>query len=317
MTAAVDQKCARPERDTMTSEPARCRLPARSRLVWQRWVRFLLFTACSALASPAVGQTQPTVGQAGKDVPWVPTPDVLVDMMLEMAAVTPDDRVIDLGSGDGRLVIAAATLGARAIGVELDKSLVELSRQRAAEAGVTDRTEFLATDLFTFDLSTASVITMFLLPDINYRLRPTLFELTPDTRIVSNTWDLSGSDEDPDAPGWTPDRTVVLDPCPTWCTSLLWIVPAKVEGTWRLGEGELQLEQHFQEVSGGLRTDAGTTQIEDGRLNGSTITFRVGDTHYRGRVDHPDQSDQDSRMTMSGVARHPDGTEDWQATRVR
>jgi len=279
-------------------------------------VRALLFTACSVLASPGAGQTQPTVGQEGKDVPWVPTPDVLVDTMLEMAAVRPADRVIDLGSGDGRLVIAAATLGARAVGVELDESLVELSRQHAAAAGVTDLTEFLATDLFTFDLSTASVITMFLLPDINYRLRPTLFELAPDTRIVSNTWDLSGSDEDPDAPGWTPDRTVVLDPCPTWCTSLLWIVPAKVEGTWRLGDGELWLEQHFQELSGWLRTDAGTTRIDDGRLNGSMITFRVGDTRYRGRVDHPDQSDQNSRMTMSGVAHRPGGTEDWLATRV-
>ena len=299
------------------SERARCRLLAGSRLVWQRCLLFLLFTACSVLASPAVGQTQPTVGQEGKDVPWVPTPDVLVDMMLKMAAVRPDDRVIDLGSGDGRLVIAAAKLGARAVGVELDESLVELSRQRAAEAGVTDMTEFLTTDLFTFDLSTASVITMFLLPDINHRLRPTLFGLTPDTRIVSNTWDLSGSDENPDAPGWAPDRTVVLDPCPTWCTSLLWIVPAKVEGTWLLGEGELRLEQHFQEVSGRLRTDAGTARIEDGRLNGSVITFRVGDTRYSGQVDHQDQNDQDSRTTMSGVARRPDGTENWLATRVR
>ena len=121
----------------------------------------LLFTACSLLASPAAGQTQPTIGQEGKDVPWVPTPDVLVDTMLEMAAVTAADRVIDLGSGDGRMVIAAARLGARAVGVELEESLVELSTRRAAEAGVADVTEFITTDLFEFDLSPATVITMF------------------------------------------------------------------------------------------------------------------------------------------------------------
>ena len=177
----------------------------------------LLFT-WGLLATPAEGQTQLRVGQEGKDVPWVPTPDELVDTMLEMAAVTSADRVIDLGSGDGRLVIAAARLGARAVGVELEESLVALSTERAAEAGVADLTEFIATDLFEFDLSPATVITMFLLPDINYRLRPALFALEPGTRLVSNTWDLSGSEDDPDAPGWTPDRTVVLDPCPTWCT---------------------------------------------------------------------------------------------------
>ena len=279
-----------------------------------------LFTAWSVLASPAWGQThQPTIGREGKDVPWVPTPDVLVDKMLEMAAVRPTDRVIDLGSGDGRLVIAAARLGARAVGVELEESLVDLSRRRAAEAGVADLTEFLATDLFEFDLSPATVVTMFLLPDINYRLRPTLFALTPGTRIVSNTWDLSGSAEDPDAPGWTPDRTVVLEPCPTWCTSLLWIVPAKVAGTWRLGNGELQLEQRFQELSGRLQTDTGITEIEAGRLSGTEITFRIGDTSYRGRVSPSDLDTpnvENTVRTMRGVVHTPDGTTDWQATLV-
>ena len=270
----------------------------------------LLFTACSLLASPAAGQTQPTIGQEGKDVPWVPTPDVLVDTMLGMAAVTAADRVIDLGSGDGRMVIAAARLGARAVGVELEESLVELSTRRAAEAGVADLTEFITADLFEFDLSPATVITMFLLPDINYRLRPTLFALKPGTRIVSNTWDLSGSAEDPDAPGWTPDRTVVLDPCPTWCTSLLWIVPAKIEGTWRLATGELwlRLDQTFQMVSGTLQTETRTIPIEDGRLRGTEIRFRAGDTRYTGRVDD---------TTMTGVAQTPSGAVDWSATLTR
>ena len=220
------------------------------------------------------------------------------------------DRVVDLGSGDGRLVIAAARLGARAVGVELDENLVELSTRRAAEAGVAELTEFVTTDLFEFDLSPATVITMFLLPDINYRLRPTLFALRPGTRIVSNTWDLSGSDEDPDAPGWTPDRTVVLDPCPTWCTSLLWIVPAKVEGTWRLSGGELalRLAQTFQMVAGTLGTETGTIPIEDGQLRGTEINFRAGDTRYTGHVDD---------TTMSGIAQTPSGAVNWSATLTR
>ena len=108
--------------------------------------------------------------------------------MLEMAAIAPTDFLIDLGSGDGRVVISAARIGARAIGVELDAGLVELSRRNAAEAGVADLTEFIAADLFAFDFSPATVITMFLLPDLTLRLRPTLFALRPGTRIVSNTW---------------------------------------------------------------------------------------------------------------------------------
>ena len=121
----------------------------------------LLAAGCAARQPP------PTLGQEGKDAPWVPTPDALIETMLDMAAVTPADLLIDLGSGDGRMVIAAARLGARAIGVEFEPTLVALSVQRAAAAGVSDRTEFIATDLFAFDLSPASVITMFLLPDLN------------------------------------------------------------------------------------------------------------------------------------------------------
>lgn len=256
--------------------------------------------------APAQTAPHPTVGQEGKDVPWVPTPDVLVDKMLEMAEVTADDLVIDLGSGDGRLVFAAARLGARAVGVELAPNLVALSERRAAEAGVADRTEFVAADLFDFDLSPATVVTMFLLPDINYRLRPALFDLRPGTRIVSNTWDLRGSETDPDAPGWPPDATVVLDPCPTWCTSLLWIVPAKVAGTWRTDTGELVFEQRFQEVSGELRTPDGTVPVTGGRLRGEEIGFEAGGVSYTGRV---------AGSTMSGTARTPAGVTAWRAVR--
>ena len=289
--------------DRISSRP---RHPAHT---WRPWALLLLFTAGGLLEpSLAEAQTEPTVGQAGKDVPWVPTPDVLVDTMLEMADVSPDDLVVDLGSGDGRAVIAAARLGARAIGIEYDPDLVALSTRRADEAGVSGLTEFVATDLFEYDLSQATVITLFLLPDLNFRLRPTLFTLEPGTRIVSNTWALDGWDDDPDAGnGWAPDETVVLDPCPTWCTSLLWVVPAKVEGTWRLADGErsLRLAQTFQMVSGTLRTETAAIPIEDGRLRGTQIRFRAGDTRYSGSVDG---------ATMTGLAQTPSGAVGWSAT---
>lgn len=259
----------------------------------------------------ASGQPAPVIGQEGKDVPWVPTPEVLVDTMLEMAAVGPGDYVMDLGSGDGRTVVAAARLGARAVGVELDPRLVAASKQYAIEAGVADRTEFLATDLFDVDLSRATVITMFLLPDINTRLRPSLLALEPGTRIVSNTWDMGGSESDPDAPGWIPDETVVLDPCPSFCTSLFWIVPANVSGTWRLvdqeQEAELELAQEFQITSGRLLTNSRIEDVGEGRPRGRETSFSIGDTSYRGRVDGD---------TMTGTARADDGTSKWRAARV-
>lgn len=240
----------------------------------------------------------PEVGRPGKDVVWVPSPDPLVDTMLEIAEVTHRDVVMDLGSGDGRTVIAAARLGARAIGVEYDPQLVELSRARAATAGVGERATFVAADLFETDLSGATVITMFLLPDLNARLRPRLLALEPGTRIVSNTWDL----ED-----WEPDQTVVLDPCPGFCTALLWIVPACVGGTWELPEGELVLEQQFQVVTGTLRTSAGTVAIEEGRLRGVRLAFRAGGTDYTGLV----RGD-----VITGTAAAGARASGWRATRV-
>ena len=240
----------------------------------------------------------PEVGRPGKDVMWVPSPDPLVDTMLEIAEVTDRDVVMDLGSGDGRTVIAAARLGARALGVEYDPELVELSRARAAAAGVAERATFVAADLFETDLSQATVITMFLLPDLNARLRPRLLALEPGTRIVSNTWDL----ED-----WEADETVVLDPCPGFCTALLWIVPARVEGTWELPGGELVLEQQFQTVTGTLRTDAGTVAVEDARLRGAELAFRAGGARYAGQV---------RGEVITGTAATGARTSDWRATRV-
>ncbi len=241
----------------------------------------------------------PEVGRPGKDVVWVPSPDPLVDTMLEIADVTDRDVVMDLGSGDGRTVIAAARLGARAIGVEYDPQLVELSRAYAAAAGVPERATFVTADLFETDLSQATVVTMFLLPDLNARLRPRLLDLEPGTRVVSNTWDL----ED-----WEADETVVLDPCPGFCTALLWIVPARVEGTWALPEGELVLEQQFQMVTGTLRTDTGTVAIEEGRLRGTELAFRAGGASYAGQI---------RGEVITGTAASGGRTSDWRAERVR
>ena len=243
-------------------------------------------------------QTEPKVGQPGKDVMWVPTPPELVEKMLDMAEVSPADVVMDVGSGDGRTVIAAAVRGARAIGIEYEAGLVELSQRRAVEAEVADRATFVTADLFHVDLSPATVITMFLTPDINLELRTRLLDLEPGTRIVSNTWDM----ED-----WAADEIAVIDPCPSWCTSLLWYVPAKVEGTWRSARGELVLEQQFQVLSGTLQADGKTIPIGDGRLRGDQISFQAGGTRYSGRV---------AGASIEGTARTGAQTFGWTATRV-
>jgi precorrin-6B methylase 2 len=214
-----------------------------------------------------------TTGQAGKDVVWVPTPQAVVDKMLDMAKVTKADFVMDLGSGDGRTVITAAKRGARSMGIEYNPDMVELSVRNAKEAGVSERATFVKADLFETDLSKADVITMFLLPSINMKLRPKILDLAPGTRIVSNTFTM----ED-----WQADETTtVTDGCSSsWCTALLWIVPAKVGGTWSTPSGALTLTQNFQMISGTLGN-----QAVQGRLRGNEITFTAGTTKYSGIVD--------------------------------
>ena len=222
--------------------------------------------------APPAKQYEPSVGQAGKDVVWVPTPDSVVEKMLDLADVTAQDFVIDLGSGDGRTVIAAAKRGARALGIEYNPDMVELSKRNAAAAGVADKATFMKADLFESDFSKASVITMFLLPTINMQLRPKLLELKPGTRIASNSFTM----ED-----WETDETVTVSDCESsWCTAHFWIVPAKVEGVWQMPEGDLKLTQKFQMVSGTL----GSTPISGGRLRGEELTFSVGTSRFTGRV---------------------------------
>src|SRR5688572_4706252 len=248
-------------------------------MIRRRVISSLAMLAITFAAGAAYGQTtgqkpfEPQVGQAGKDVVWVPTPQAVVDTMLDMAKVTKTDFVMDLGSGDGRTVITAAKRGARAMGIEYNPDMVDLSVRNAKEAGVTERATFVKADLFETDLSKAQVITMFLLPSINMKLRPKILDLAPGTRIVSNTFTM----ED-----WQADETTtVTDGCSSsWCTALLWIVPAKVAGTWSTPNGALTLTQNFQMISGTLGS-----QAIQGRLHGNEITFTAGTTKYTGTVD--------------------------------
>src|SRR5687767_8272602 len=223
------------------------------------------------------GQTPfvPQEGQAGKDVVWVPTPAATVEKMLDMAQVTPQDFVMDLGSGDGRNVIAAAKRGARALGVEYNPDLVELSKRLAEKEGVADKAQFVQGDMYEADISRANVLALFLLTENLNRLAPKFLELKPGSRIVLNGFGIDG---------WTPDETARADgECGSWCTTHLFIVPAKVAGTWRLPQGELKLEQKFQVLSGSLTADGRITPIK-GRMLGEQITFTAGNVEYTGRV---------------------------------
>jgi hypothetical protein len=271
-----------------------------------RFVRLSILTISSlVIATLVFAQTQPLTqeytpreGQAGKDVIWLPTSQALVEMMLDVAKVTSQDYVIDLGSGDGRLVITAAKRGAQALGIEYDAGLVEVSKRNAAREGVAERAQFVKADLFESDFSKATVITMFLMPDINLKLRPRILDLKPGTRIVSNTFTMGE---------WTPDQTVKVPEgkdCSIYCTGLLWIVPAKVEGTWKLARGELALNQSFQMISGTLKSGSNSVAITDGRLTGDQISFTAGASQYTGSV---------NGKAMQGTVTTGGKTEKWSA----
>ena len=218
----------------------------------------------------------PTMGQPGKDVIWVPTRQVMVDRMLAMAKVGPDDFLIDLGSGDGRTVISAAKRGAKALGVEFNRNMVMFARGKAKEAGA-ELVTFVEGDLFRADLSQATVITMFLMPDINLRLRSKILGLKAGTRILSNTFTMGE---------WRADQTARLEKnCNIYCEAYLWYVPARVQGTWRLTDGELILKQTYQRLTGTLRTGGPRVAIKNGKMNGAQISFSAGDKHYAGRVE--------------------------------
>ncbi len=231
-----------------------------------------------APAPAAAPEYKPAEGQPGKDVMWVPTSQVLVDRMLAMAKVTPKDHVVDLGSGDGRLVITAAQRGATGHGIEYNPNLVELSKRSADAAGVSARATFEKADIFVSDFSKATVVTMFLLPELNARLRPILLNMKPGTRIVSNSFDMGE---------WKADQTQrATEGCRTYCDAFQWTVPARVDGIWQLGGGkELVLAQNFQMLEGSLRDASTATEISSAKMEGNTIRFSVDHVSYTGEFD--------------------------------
>ena len=219
---------------------------------------------------------QPKSGQLGKDVVWVGNPEAMVQKMLDVAGVTPQDFVVDLGSGDGRNVIAAAKRGARAHGIEYNGDLVEFSKNLAAKERVSDRATFERGDVFEADISKATVVVLFLTPEMNIRLRPKLLALKPGARVVANTFAIGD---------WNPDQSFSSEAdCEKFCTGRLWIVPAKVSGRWKLPAGELIIKQIYQSFSGTLTSGSGTVPIS-GRLRGDQIAFAAGGTQYTGKVD--------------------------------
>ena len=235
------------------------------------------FATCGFSQAQKKESYEPQSGQAGKDVVWVPTPQVVVDKMLDMAKVTKEDFVMDLGSGDGRTVITAAKRGARALGVEYNPDMVALSKRNAEKEGVAASATFVKADLFQTDFSQASVITMFLLPSLNLKLRPKILNLKPGTRVVSNSFTM---DE------WQAEETVTLGAetgCTSFCTAYFWIVPAQVAGSYKVPQGELKLTQRFQMLTGTLTADGRTVPVE-GRVRGEDISITAGGKEYRGRM---------------------------------
>jgi precorrin-6B methylase 2 len=259
---------------------------------------FLCAFGAVALAQSAAQTFEPTVGQDGKDVVWVPTPQPVVDKMLNMANVTPRDFVIDLGSGDGRTVITAAKRGADATGVEYNPDMVALSRRNAQKEGVGEKAKFIQGDIFETDFSKATVITLFLLPELNVKLRPKILYMKPGTRVVSNSFTMGD---------WEADRTQNAsekEGCTSYCTAYLWIVPAKVEGTWKLPDGELALKQTYQNFTGTLN---GKTQIAKGTIRGEQVSFTAGGAQYSAKV---------SGDTMTGTVKTGSGTSNFTATKT-
>ena len=250
--------------------------PSRSRLAHTAVALLVAGSVVSARTARQQDPYEPSVGQAGKDVVWVPSPEATVEKMLDHAGVTPQDFVMDFGSGDGRTIIAAAKRGARGLGVEFNPDMVEYSRRRAAEAGVADRAQFAQGDMYEADISKATVLALFLLPSNLDKLVPKFLDLPAGTRIVANTFWVRD---------WTADDVRTTgEECTAWCTSQLFIIPAKVQGSWRAGESGLSLTQTFQMIDGTYTPAGGAPPAVKGRLRGNAITLTLGETEYDGTV---------------------------------
>jgi SAM-dependent methyltransferase len=214
---------------------------------------------------------QPRLRQPGKDVMWLPTPDAMVTRMLEAAKTTRGDIVYDLGAGEGRIPIAAAKqFGATAVGIEYDASLAALARRNASRAGVADKVTIIEGDIFKEDFSRATVVTLYLLPELNYQLRPQLLEMKPGTRVVSHMWDMGE---------WEPDDAFVVE----GSEAFLWIVPANVAGRWTIRDGrsfevEVSVTQRFQRIGGTLTVRGRTQPLLGAYVNGATFGFTFEDS---------------------------------------
>lgn len=233
----------------------------------------LPLAAAQAQAQAPAKPYEPRLGQSGKDVMWLPSKENMVERLFQMGEVTRRDFVVDLGSGDGKIPIAAARLlGAHALGVEFNPNLVDFSRRRAAELGVDKLVEFRQADIFATDYSKATVVTLYLLPELNVRLRPQLLKMKPGTRILSNSWDMQT---------WQPDETTEVGTT----NGYLWIIPAHVAGNWRISypargtslPQALELRQRFQKIDGNADFGSFKAVLADARLRGSAISFAYRD----------------------------------------
>lgn len=260
---------------------------------------FMLAILIVGMAAPSAVNAQeyePSVGQAGKDVIWVPTPPELISAMLDMANLTPSDYLIDLGSGDGRIVIAAAKRGTRALGIEYNPDMVELSKRNALEEGVSDKATFIQADIFEADFSKATVLTMYLLPSLNLKLMPTILEMKPGTRVVTHAFTMGD---------WEPDQTASVDSR----SAYFWIVPASAEGNWfwktLTGNAELKITQNYQKISGTLAVDGKVLPLNNALLQGDRISFSISESNpvqreYSGKI---------SGNTITGSGTNSNGSE--------
>lgn len=230
----------------------------------------LMFNGALAQADKKV--YEPTFAQAGKDVIWVPTPNDLVVKMLETAKVNANDLVYDLGAGDGKIPIQAARqFGARAVGIEFNPDMANLARQNAQRAQVSDKVTIVTGDIFEEDFSNATVVTLYLLTTLNLKLKPTILNMKPGTRVVSNSF-MMGS--------WEPDEVISPE---AGGRGYYWVVPAKVQGDWSitglpgLPSARLSLQQKFQKVEGTLTMGDNRSQKVTGKLNGAQLTMSYQD----------------------------------------
>jgi hypothetical protein len=267
---------------------------------------FMLALVLVGMAAPPVVDAQeyePSVGQAGKDVIWVPTPPELIKDMLDMTNLTANDFLIDLGSGDGRIVIAAAQRGARALGIEYNPDMVELSKRNAQKEGVSDKVTFMQADIFETDFSKATVLSMYLLPSLNLKLMPTILKMKPGTRVVSHAFTMGD---------WEPDQTRTQESR----SAYFWIVPANVEGNWSwktaTGSAKLKITQSYQKISGTLAINGKEMSLNNALLQGDRISFSVSESNptqrqYSGRI---------SGNTIAGLEKIPNRSESkWVAER--